>query len=351
MENDSFSYKIHNIIDDISKEFSPELLEFLREKFESNMVEWIKEEPKDLQVKLVVDSNSVIRSLKYFAKKRSEPLLFKLAGNPIFPIFSPANLEEEVLDYIENKEENEEWKPRLLEGWEIIKQHIKFHIEIDLESWNEAKKIIGKNDDDDVPFVGVYLDLKASAIITDDKHFEHPEIKKLNLESLGEIVGSYHRGVFSFFVINDFTPLVFELIRYVCTAIFKVLAEVITFIVKLAKDIVNGTVTGMNQIIEKINPKFVLVLLVAITLILLLHEKSRKKVSEVLHSIKEKIQPIVSKILELLKKLLYKLLDYIEKASPYAGMAVDVLKELSNNVEKLREEIKRFSAEESLSSS
>lgn len=351
MPNESFSHKVHEFIDSISKEFSPELLEFFQEKFEANITEWIEIGAKELEVKLVVDSNSVIRSLKYYAKKKSDPLLFKLLDNPIFPIFAPINLEDEVLDYIANKEENKKLKPILDEGWTRIKQQIKFHAKMNLESWNEAIKIIGKNDGDDIPFVGVYLDLKASAIITDDKHFDHPEIRKLNIEALGEIVGSYHRGVFSFFIIDEISPLVVELIRYVCGAIFKILVGVIMFVMKLIKAIVEGSVETISKLIEKINPKFVLLLLIATSLILIFHEGARKKVLGAIHSIKEKVQPMISKILELLKKIANEILEYVKKVSPYAGMTFEALKELTDNIEKLREEINKFSAEESLSSS
>jgi len=65
-------------------------------------------------------------------------------------------------------------------AWNQIKQNIIFQKEIDLESWNRAQKAIGKRDSDDVPFVGVYFDLKASGVITDDKDYEHPEIRRFN---------------------------------------------------------------------------------------------------------------------------------------------------------------------------
>ena len=49
--------------------------------------------------------------------------------------------------------------------------------------------------------------------------------------------------------------------------------------------------------------------------------------------------------------LIEKLIEYAEKATPYAGMTLASIKELSENVRKLREEIQIMLSEESLSSS
>lgn len=148
---------------------SPDLIEYLRRRFQTTMIDWITEDESGLQIKLVIDSNTVIRTLKHFAKTGKSSLLFKLKSNPLFPIYASINLETEVLEFIDIKEKNQKYKPKMKKSWNLIKQNIIFQHEIDMESWNKAQETIGKRDSDDVPFVGVYFDLKASGVITEDK--------------------------------------------------------------------------------------------------------------------------------------------------------------------------------------
>lgn len=354
MEKDDFSQKVYDFLNESSKGLSPELIEFLREKFESNIVNWFGEEPGDLQVKLVVDSNTVIRSLKHFAKTGKIPLLFKLKSNPMFPIYSPIELEKEVIEYIECKEKNQKYKLKMKEGWSLVKQNIIFKKEVYIESWNKASKVIGGRDKDDIPFVGVYFDLKATAVVTDDRDYEHPEIRRFNIESLGEVVGTYHKGVFSFFILNDLSPLVFELIKQLSVSILKILSEFLLIFVGLSKALISGAISKISQLAAKAPSWFWWFLLGAFgvaAIVLLIRDGARKKVSDTIHSGVEKIKPIITKILELLQKLFSKLIEYVEKAAPYAGMTAIAIKELSDNVQRLRDEIKSLTSEEALSSS
>ena len=137
VQNDDFSKKIHDFLDESTKGFSPDLIEYLKQKFQTSMMNWITKEGVDMQVKLVVDSNAVISSLKYYAKTGKSSLLLKLKSNSLFPLYSPLDLETEVLEYIEIKEKNQRHKPKMKKAWNLIKQNIIFQKKF---IWNHGIK-------------------------------------------------------------------------------------------------------------------------------------------------------------------------------------------------------------------
>lgn len=96
-------HKVHNFLNEATKGFSPDLIEYLRRIFQTSMINWITEDEAGLQIKLVIDSNTVIRTLKYYAKTGKPSLLLKLESNPLFPLYSPINLETEIAEFIEHK--------------------------------------------------------------------------------------------------------------------------------------------------------------------------------------------------------------------------------------------------------
>lgn len=354
VQNKDFTKKIHDFLDESTKGFSPDLIEYLKQKFQTSMMNWITKEGVDMQIKLVVDSNAVISSLRYYAETGKPSLLLKLKSNPLFPLYSPIDLETEVLEYIEVKEKNQKYKPKMRKAWNMIKQNIIFQKEIDMKSWNKAKEVIGKRDSDDVPFVGVYFDLNASGVVTDDKHYEHPEIRRFSIESLGEIVGTFHRGIFSFFILNDISPLLFEFIRQISLSILKFLSEVLVLFLGLFKALVTGAMSKIIELLSKapswLSWVFLGVFVVG-TMAVLLHEDTRNKVKSFAQNTKEKIKPILDRIIYFMKMFFGKLIEYVKKSAPYTCMTMLSIKELYKNIDNLQEEIQTLFSEESLFSS
>ena len=348
---DDFSEKVQDFLNESTKEFSPDLIEYLKQKFQTNIMNWIIKEGTDLQVKLVVDSNTVISSLRYYAKTGKPSILLKLKSNPLFPLYSPIDLETEVIDYIETKEKNQRYKPKMRKAWNLIKQNIIFQKEIHMTSWNKAKEVIGKRDSDDIPFVGVYFDLNASGIVTNDKHYEHQEIRRFNIESLGEVVGTFHRGIFSFFILNDMSPLLFDFIKQVSLSILKFLSEIVVLFLGFIKALTTGAISKIFELLSKA-PSWLIGILfgigVASIIVVLLHDDTRNKVKNLAQSIKEKTKPMINKIINFMKVVFGKLIQYTKKSAPYAGMTILSINELSKNVDNLQEEIQTLLSEESL---
>ena len=352
-QSGNFSKKIRDFINDLTKALSPDLIEYLRSNFQASMAGRITE-GADLQVKLVIDSNAVIRSLKHYAKTGTQPLLLKLGSNPLFPLYSPADLETEVSEYIETKEKKQKNKPKMRKVWNLIKRNISIQKEIHAAAWNKAREVIGKRDPDDIPFVGIYFDLNASGIVTDDKDYDHLEIRRFSIEDLGETVGTFHRGIFSFFILNNFSRALFDFIKQVCLSIIEFLSEILALVLEFLKSLATGVISKVAEWLSKAPPWFMIVTGIAVvggTAIVLLHDGTRKKVEDLVQRAKEKIKPILDKIIHLVKAIFEKLIEYVEKSAPYASMALVSFKELSANIEKLQEEVITLLAKESLASS
>ena len=353
-QNDDFSEKIRYFLDECTKGLSPDLIEHMRAGFQTSATSGLANGEMDLQVKLVVDSNAVIRSLMHYAKTGKSPLLLKLESNPLFPLYSPTDLEDEVSEYIETKEKDPENRPKMREAWSLIRKNIIIQKKIQTKSWNKAKEVIGKRDSDDMPFVGVYFDLNASGIVTDDKDYDHPEIKRFTIESLGELVGDFHRGIFSFFIVNDLSPPLFDFVKQISLSIIKFLSETIVLVLGFIKSLATGTVSKVLEWLDRA-PSWFMWLLLGVFLIVgitvIFHDSARKRVEDVIQRAKEKIRPSLDRILHFVKILFGKLIEYIEKSSPYANMTLISIRELHTNIQKLHEEVEALLSEESLFSS
>ena len=313
-------------------------------------MEGFADEGMDLQIKMVVDSNAVIRSLRHYANMGKSSLLLKLKSNPLFPLYSPVDLEGEVLEYIETKEKIPANRPKMREAWNLIRKNITIQEKIQTESWNKAKEVIGKRDSDDIPFVGVYFDLNASGIVTDDKDYDNPEIRRFTIESLGELVGGFHRGIFSFFIMHDISPLLLDFVKQVSLSIIKFLSEAIVLVLRFVKDLATGAVSKISEHVDRI-PSWIAGILLGVFLsvgaVALLHDDTRKKIKNTIQLVKEKIQPILDKILHLAKALLERLIEYAKKSAPYANMTMIAIEELHTNIQNLKQEVMSLLSEES----
>lgn len=353
-QNEYFSKQVHDFLDEFTKKLPSYLIEYLKTTFQGTMAGWTNGESTDLQVKFVIDSNIVIRSLRYYVKTGNTPLLLNLKSNPLFPLYSPVNLDTEVLDYIETKEKNSKYKSKMRKIWKSIKENITLLDNIGIESWNKAQEIIGKRDPDDIPFVGVYFDLNASGIVTDDKDYEHPEIKRFNIESLGDIVGIFHRGLFSFYILNDLTPLLFDFIKQFSLSFLKSLSNILILFLRFIKAIITGAMTKIFELLSNVPSSWLFIGILGIVasgLAISLHDGIRNKIKDSAQSIKTKIQQVFNKIISIMKIFFETLINYAKGSAPYAAMTLTIINEFNQNIKNLQEEFLNLISEESLFSS
>ena len=211
------------------------------------------------------------------------------------------------------------------------------------ESAELAKKIMTR-DPNDVSFVSMVIDTGAMAVLSEDNDFV-PSIQRFTTEKFGEVIGIYHKGLFSFFIMTDLVPLIMELAGKLVLGVMSILFEFLSIVVNLSKSLVSGSFNALSNIISRIPLWALGVIGVAVVGLLFFHTKTRKKVSSGLKSLWNKIKPIIEKIISWLLYALEKLLNYTEKASPYVGMSVIAINELHKNIIEFSNEIKNIKLE------
>lgn len=151
---------------------------------------------------------------------------------------------------------------------------------------------------------------------------------------------------------NDFTPLLFDLIKQISLSILKFLAEILVLFLGFFKAVATGTVSKISELLSRAPSWFFWLLFGAIgvgVVTILLHDGVRNKVKNFIQNAKETIKPILDRIISFMKILFSKLIEYTKKSAPYANMTLISIKELSENIIKL-EEIRILLSEESLTS-
>jgi predicted nucleic acid-binding protein len=342
------SMAIEEILNKSTKGLDSELLAWIKQKFESNMHHLIGENLGNITMEIVVDSSSVNNQLNHFAEGKSA-LLFHLIKNPIFPLCAPPLLEKEVLDYIENKAKKKYDKKKLRDGWAILKSGITIKEIQNNEAIATATKIM-KRDPNDIPFVSLIIDTGASAILSQDNDFTD-SVRRFTVKTLGEMVGVYHRGLFSFFIMSDLIPPVLEVAKDLIVGVVKILLEFVVLIATFDKAIIKGSVNVLSDIASKL-PNWVSGVLITVSLIMMIliaiDEKTRKKVISGLKSLWSKTKPTIDKITSWLVKCIDLLLNYLKKVSPYIGMSASVISDLQKQIELLKKEIKNMKLEDAV---
>lgn len=345
---EAISIALEEMLNSATKGLDSELLVWIKQKFEINMHHMVEKSFGNITMEIVVDSSSVINQLNHFATGKSA-LLFHLIENPIFPLCAPPLLEKEVLDYIENKAKKKYNKEKLLEGWGVLKTGVTIKEIQNNEAIVTATKIM-KRDPNDIPFVSLIIDTGASAILSQDNDFID-SVRSFTVSTLGEMVGVYHRGLFSFFIMSDVIPPVIELAGKLVIGVVKILFEFVVLIATFVKAIIKGAVNSLSNIASKL-PNWATGVLVTVSIIITLlvafNEKTRKKVILGLKSLWNKTKPTIDKITVWLAKCIELLLDYLKKASPYIGMSAVVISDLQKQIELLKKEIKNMKLEDAV---
>ena len=212
-----------------------------------------------------------------------------------------------------------------------------------------ATKIM-KRDPNDIQFVSLIIDTGASAILSQDNDFTD-SVRRFTVNTLGEIVGVYHRGLFSFVIISDLIPSVMELAGKLVVGVVKILFEFVVLIAIFVKAIIKGAVNSLSNIASKL-PNWASGILITVLIIMMIiiafDEKTRKKVILGLKSLWGKTKPTIDKITSWLSKCIELLLNYLKKASPYVGMSAIAISDLQKQIELLKKEIKNMKLEDAV---
>ncbi|MDE1841905.1 MAG: hypothetical protein KGI09_08505 [Thaumarchaeota archaeon] len=343
-ERSDIQEKVEWYLDELSKSLGTDILAWIKEQIEKTAHVWLGEKLAQLKVNIVMDTNMVNSTLKRYAKGDSS-IIFKLEENPFFAFYAPKEIEFEVQKFIEGKKAKGLDKQKLREGWQKLKQIIAIKDVENDAARKEALKLIGNRDQSDVPFVGLYIEMDAQAVLTYDKDYEIPSVRTFSMKSLNDTVGVFHRGTFSFFIMNDVLPLVLEFLSKAVIAIARGIYEMFKLMWNLLEAAVSGFIEKVGELISRIPPnaqKILCVGIVTLTIILMLHEGARNKVSGLVKSGAKWISNNAKKLINWIIDVISMLVDLAKRAGPHAGTSLTVLVEIHTHLIALSEEIKKL---------
>jgi predicted nucleic acid-binding protein len=345
------SEKVEQVLEESSKGISSDVMAWIKKRFESNIHLWIGENLGKINVSLVADSSVIIQSIKYHAKGKTS-ILYHLAENHLFPIYTPKEAEAEVLDYIENKAKKNESKTKLRKAWKNLKPILKIREVMNSEAKKIAKEMIRDRDPNDAPFIGLYFELGATAVLTSDRDYESATVRKFNIAELNDVVAVFHKGFFSFFIMNDITPLVLEGLSKLVMAIAKVLFGFLKQLFEIGVGVISGAFEKIGELISKIPKnaqKWITVGLfaaaAAVLLATIFYEGARKKVTGAIKSVWNNIKPVLEKIVNWLTNIINSLIHYAKLSGPYIGTSVEILAEIQSHIAEISEKIKNLGLE------
>ena len=205
-----------------------------------------------------------------------------------------------------------------------------------------AAEIIGLRDEDDVQFVGVYLEMGAAGILTDDSHFVHSDIKKFSLSDLGNVVCTCHRGMLSFLVVDQLLPQALGLTIDVLIAIAKILFDLAKTVFSVMKSLVTGTASGLAKLLSSMPPELIAILLIGVGY-LALNSQAREKVLEKTENIWHYVKPTAKEAIAHFKNLILDLFEKILALAPYLEVTS---RQFSKDIANFKEQIRSLNLEE-----
>jgi phage-related protein len=175
-----------------------------------------------------------------------------------------------------------------------------------------------QRDPKDVPFVAMYVDLGASAIVTDDRDFEHPSLIKIQIEGLGNLVAKYNRGLFSFVIASELTPAALQILSQLVLSLIKTLFQGLKFIYEVVSAIINNATDELGRIISTI-PSVIkdslIGLGIVLVIIVLLDEKIRNNtlgsLNQIAKSVLKVYGDLIDRLVEWIKDGIKAIKDYV----------------------------------------
>ena len=333
---EQLSKLVDEIITETSKKNSADLFQNFMDHVKSHSSSWIKDNFGSIRIDIVIDANAVISTINRYVKNESS-ILFHLDSNPIFSLYAPTELKSEILKYIESDKIQRKLKKKWFKGLRVLESIIQFKNSKDIKIKKRAVDIIGKKDPKDVPYVELYLDIKATMILTSDKHFEHKDIHKYNIVDLIETTGIIQKGILSHHIVNKSIPAGMSFLKTIILALFKKIYGVIKQVFKTTKSKMANICLRIIEFIEKRSnfQKFLIAGTVVLLIFTVIFFKTiRNKIIQMLGSLTNSTTLYINKIFTFLKKFTRALLDFIIYVAPQVAMLIKSLISIIGNMKK-----------------
>lgn len=342
--------KVETFLDNATKGLDSDTLLWLKQQFEENMGNFIENCSGGLKVTMVLDANIAISTIQRYDSNKNS-ILHHLKDNPMFTIIAPPLIEEEVIKFIDSPEQAKS-RTKLRKEWKRLKKTIQIKEVTDKRILEAALKITSRRDPKDSQYVALYIETNSNAILTKDDDFNDFSVRKFDITNLDKVVGTFHRGVYSFFIFHDAFPLVFELSGKIIAAILKNAISFLALILSLVTNAVTKSFEKLIDLFSKMSKgtqqaigALLLIGSIVSIIILVLREDVREKASKKLSSLTKKAKEIIEKILEWITRSFEILRTYAGKAAPYGITSLEIIAEIQEHIDAISDELKNISTD------
>jgi len=311
--------EIDRSIEGILKDIPTLLLNHLKRNFEQNISSFIGGSFK-LELRLVVDSSSVVSNLISFAKK-GESILHKLIKDPFLRLYAPSTLKKEVeKNIVEISQKKKLDKELLMKTWRHdILPKITILDPSDL-AMLKGYLVVGRRDVTDVPFVALHFQLGTHGVVTRDKDIiEQPVVRTWHIKRVCGLVTVFKKGAFSFFIYSRILPNVLHAVFKIGVAVLRTVLEILAKIVQLFVNLTNGVIRTISKL-----PDWAQLLVGIAAFIMILEERTQNFIVEFLKKVGEAIFKFASEVYSVIINLLKFL-------APLVQIALSVLAYLSSS--------------------
>ncbi|OQX19243.1 MAG: hypothetical protein BWK75_05855 [Candidatus Altiarchaeales archaeon A3] len=303
------------ILSEIVKKIDPKILLYCKDYFENKLLYLWGDK---LELTLVIDANIIISDAIAYIKN-GKSFLLDLSKSPFLRLVAPSYLKDELekkIPEVSKKKKIDENTFRI--NISKFLEKVSFMEENDENTYRKARDLIGKRDEKDVPYVALYLLIKAHGILTRDKDIlDIPEIKTWKGVGVsGKVVSLFEKGAFSFLIIGEGLPLIFRVLYEICVLILGTIWNIVKTIREAIYNLFKEGVTAISKF-----PDWIKRLICVAIFFSILSEKNRNIIIKVLQTL---VQQIIN-ILKLFYKVIKDILTIIAPLIEVSFSALEVL--------------------------
>lgn len=308
-------------IEEYKKEFPPESIEKLNE-FYFTILNLLKEQIS-IRIRLVIDTVILFREI-YAIMHERDSYLKRIIEIPFLELYAPKEIKDELMQTIDQDLPIGKDKEEAISIARIFLEKINILSSYDEISWKIAFKSMGKHDPKDVSFLAIAISIGADGIITEDKHFfKQDDMSVWKLGESGRTAFTVSRSVLSLYLLDIS-------INKILLTIGKWIFLIFQGFLEIFHEIYHNLYDFFKIVKEKYSnlPKYAQIgipvaLIIIPAIILIFSEDARKKVSDFIISLKEKLQDFIKQISTTLRELTGKFLEIIEVLKPFFKFVLD----------------------------
>lgn len=308
-----FTSFVHQIPADLNKYIKTKILEtktiFTKSSF---------------QLELVVDTNIIFSEVRSLMTSGSS-FFTKISQNPFLKVYAPSTLREELIEKIKVKFPKDKKTKDLDINECILKANLilsKIEIRDDIKptSWDKAKNILEKRDVKDISFLALNFSLRTHGIVTRDKDIsDQKEVKTWTLSNAGQVITEVNKGSFSFLILNESLPPIFEIVHSIATTVWATFIGIVEGFIVLFSSVLTKSI----QSISNLPPELAVILGIAL-IVILLADEARKKIGEFLKIVWEEIKKLLAIIKDILKAIWEAMKELFEALKPFFNATLDI---------------------------